>query len=326
MRRRDLIVGVAAAAWPLSASAQQSRPTRRLGVLVAYPEGDPIYRDWVSAVLTELQALGWTGGRNIRIDMLWAGPDAARARQDAAKLVAIAPDVIFATPHGAVDALHQLTRTTPIVAVQSGDFVGAGFAQSLARPGGNVTGFALFEGTINTKYVQLLKEIAPHVRRVGIIQSEGPTWRGDSNAIAAAARSFEVEPTVLLVREAAGIESLITGFANTPNGALIIPPDGFISGHRHQIIALAAKLRLPTMWNSRAAIADGGLVRYGTDFIDIYRRSASYVDRIIRGERTSDLPIQQPTNYQLVINLKTAAALGLTIPEALLATADEVLQ
>jgi putative tryptophan/tyrosine transport system substrate-binding protein len=328
MKRREFIAGLgAAAAWPVTrVRAQQSPPMRRLAVLVSYPEGDTTYRSWIAAVLTELQALGWVKGRNIGIDVLWAGPNAESIQRDAKKIVNVAPDVIFATPHGSVDALHQLTRTLPIIAVQSGDFVGAGYAQSLARPRGNVTGFALFEETINTKYVQLLKEIAPHLSRVGIVQSEGPAWRGDSNAIAAAARSFEVEPTVLLIKEAAEIEGSITKFANTPNGGLVIPPDGFISSYRKQIIALAEKLHLPTMWNSRAAVADGGLIRYGTDFIDVYRRSASYIDRVIRGEKPSDLPIQQPTSYQLIINLKTANALGLTVPETLLATADEVIQ
>jgi len=244
----------------------------------------------------------------------------------AAELVALSPDVIFACPHTPVASLHQQTRTIPIVAAMSGDPVSAGFVQSYARPGGNVTVFLIFETTINTKYPQLLKDIAPHVTRAAVVHAENTAWRNDFAAIRSAAQSFNVEPVEIVVRDAADIERQIDEFSRAPNGGLIVPPDAVTVRHRQLILALAAKYRLPALYALREFVSDGGLMCYSTDFIDIFRRAASYVDRILKGEKPSDLPVQAPTKFELVINLRTAKALGLDLPPALLARADEVIE
>jgi putative ABC transport system substrate-binding protein len=326
--RRDLIaaLGGAAASWPLAARAQQPGRVRRIGVLMGFRESDPAWQAHVAALRAGLEKLGWADGRNVRIDQRWAMADPDRARAYAAELVAAAPDVIFACPHFAAQAVHRQTRSIPTVVVQSGDLVSAGFAQSHARPGGNVTGFMLFEATINTKFLQLLKDIAPRVSRVAVVQSHNSGWRGDFAAIEAVAGLFAVQPIATLVRDAADIERAIVALASEPNGGLILPPDSLTSSHRELIIALAAKHRLPAVYSGHIFVTAGGLMHYGTDFADIFRRAASYVDRILRGAKPADLPVQAPTKFELVINLKTAKALGLEVPPTLLVRADEVIE
>jgi putative ABC transport system substrate-binding protein len=328
MRRREFItlLGGAVASWPLAARAQQGERMRRVGVLMGFAESD---RDWqarVTALRAALQELGWTDGHNIRFDVRWTPANPDRMRAIAAEFAAQAPDVLFACPHFAVAALHQETRTIPIVAVQSGDLVSAGLAESHARPGGNVTGFITFEATINTKFLQLLKDIAPQANRVAVMQSQSSAWRGDFAAIEAVARSFRVQPIQTLVRDAADIDGAITAFAREPNGGLILPPDNITIRHRDLIIALAAKHRLPAVYSFREFVTAGGLMFYGADFTDIFRRAAPYVDRILRGAKPADLPVQAPTKFELVIDLKAAKALGLPVPPGLLVAADEVIE
>jgi putative tryptophan/tyrosine transport system substrate-binding protein len=326
--RRQFIsaLGGAAVAWPLAAHAQQPDRIRRVGLLMGFAETDAMWQSPLSRFRASLQHLGWTDGRNVEIDVRWTGANLDRTRTQAADIVAQAVDVIFACPHTAAVAVFQQTHTIPIVAAISGDPVSAGFVDSYAHPGGNVTGFTLFEVSINTKYLQLLKDIAPHVSGIMVMQAEGSTWRGDFREIEAAAQSFAVQPMQSIVRDATDIESAITAFANEPNGGIILPPDGTTIQHRELIDALAAEHRLPTISSSRKSSADSGLIYYSTDYADIFGRSASYVDRILRGAKPADLPVQAPTKYQLTINLKTAKALGLSVPPALLARADEVIE
>jgi putative ABC transport system substrate-binding protein len=330
VKRREFItlLGSAAATplvWPHAARGQQGR-TRRLGVLMGFPESDPEWRSRVAAMRAALEELGWTEYRNIRTDYHWTGSGRDRLGNVPAELVTLAPDVIFTGPHYAVKALHDQTRTIPIVAVQSGDLVAAGFAQSHARPGGNVTGFTTYEPTFNAKFLQLLKEIAPQLARVAVMQSQSSTWRGDFAAVAAASASLNVEPVETIVRDPADIERAIVALAARPNGGLIVPPDAVTIRHRELIIGLAAKHHLPAVYSQRVFMALGGLMYYGADITDIFRRAASYVDRILRGERPGDLPVQAPIRFQLVINVKTAKALGLAVPPILLSTADEVIE
>jgi putative ABC transport system substrate-binding protein len=332
VKRREVIalLGGAAAASsvsrPLPLSAQTTERVRRVGVLMGFAESDPEWQAYLAAFRAGLQELGWTDGRNVRIDYRWAVGDRDRLRGYPEELIGLAPDVIFASPHFAVRALHQQTRTIPIVAVQSGDLVEAGFAQSHARPGGNVTGFLLFETTISAKFLQLLKEVAPHVARVAVMQSESSAWRGDFRAIEAAARSLAVEPIATIVRDADDIERAIVAFASEPNGGLICPPDAATIRHRDLIVSLAAKHRLPAVYSGREFVTSGGLMFYGTNFADIFRRAASYVDRILRSAKPADLPVQSPTKFELVVNLKTATALGLTVPTSILLLADKVIE
>jgi putative tryptophan/tyrosine transport system substrate-binding protein len=327
MRRREFIAGLGgAAAWPLAARAQQPDRIRRVGILTGASGGDAQYR--VKAFLEALAQLGWTEGRNLRIDHRSSGsndPEATRPHAEA--LVRAAPDVIFASPATSVQVLQRLTRMIPIVFVQYGDPVQGGSVQSLAHPGGNITGFVAFEPSINTKYLQLLKDTAPQVTRVSVLQTQASSWRGDFTVIEMAARSFAVAPVRTLVRDdPADIEQAIASFAHQPNVGLILPPDSITEKHRALIFALAAKHRLPTVSSTRGHIEAGALMYYGANIEHLYRRAAPYVDRILKGEKPADLPVQQPTRFELVINLKTAKAIGLTIPETLLATADEVIQ
>ena len=322
MRRRDFIVGLASATCSTAAWAQRMR---RIGVLVGFVESDAIVQSWIAAFLAGLEKSGWNRS-NALIETRWAGTDASNIRAQAAALIGLAPDVVFATPHPAAQALHDLTDAIPIVVVQSGDLVSAGFAQVQRRPGGNMTGFTLFEQTVTTKYLQLLKEVAPDMRRVAVVQTENSSWRGDFDMISAVARTIGVEPISAIVREPKDAERLIAAFAVEPHGGLIFPPDGAVGGHLQEIIVLADRYRLPAIYPQPGAAARGGLMNYGTDNVDIYRRAASYVDRILRGEKPGDLPVQGPIKYEFAINLKAAQALGLTIPETLLATADEVIQ
>jgi putative ABC transport system substrate-binding protein len=325
MRRRDFINVMAggAAAWPLAARSQQGERVKRLGILMSGFERGGL----VIALRDRLRDLGWTEGRNLHIDTRMTGtndPDVARAF--AAELIALAPDVIFANPATAVQAVRRLTSTIAIVFVQSGDPVQSGLVQSLSQPSGNATGFFTFEPSINTKYLQLLKDLAPQLSRVAVMQAQTSAWRGDFAVVQAVARSFSVVTLATLIHDdAAEIERAIVAFAREPNGGLILPPDTLTLKHRELIVALAAKHRLPAAYSDRQFVNVGGLLFYGPTRLD-YRRVASYVDRILRGAKPADLPVQAPIKFELVVNLKTAKALGLTIPEQLLLSADEVIE
>jgi putative ABC transport system substrate-binding protein len=324
LRRQFLgVLGGAAVAWPLVAHAQQMR---RIGVLLAFPESDLERQPRVAAFQKGLQELGWTDGRNVRIDYRWAVGDADRVRY-AAELVALAPDVIMATTGATVGALQQASHTVPIVFVTVIDPVGGGWVASLARPGGNATGFAAFEFSMGGKWLELLKEIAPRVTRVAVIRDPSvPAGSGLFAAIQTVAPSFGVELISVGVRDASEIERGIAAFAREANGGLIVPVPSSVTLHRELLITLAARHRLPAIYSARFFVTSGGLISYAPDPIDPYRRAASYVDRILKGEKPADLPVQAPTKYELIINLKTAKALGLEIPPTVLARADEVIE
>jgi putative ABC transport system substrate-binding protein len=329
MRRREFItlVGGAAAAWPLAARAQQGERMRRIGVLTTLAADDPVSRSRAAAFAQGLQELGWTDGRNVRIDYRWAAGDAERFRKYAAELVALAPDVILAAASPSLMALQQASRTVPIVFVQVIDPVGGGFVESLARPGGNATGFTLYEYGISGKWLELLKEIAPRVSRVAIIRDPTLTsGTGQFAAIQSVAPSLGVEVSPVNVRDAGEIERTLTAFARSPNGGLIVTASPPAVVHRDLIVRLATQHRLPAVYWQRFYVADGGLIAYGPDPVDQYRQAAGYVDRILKGEKPADLPVQAPTKYELVINLKTAKALGIDVPTTLLARADEVIE
>jgi len=326
-RRKFITLLGGAAAWPLAARAQQGERMRRVGVLMNMGADDAEGRARVAAFQQGLQQLGWTDGRNVRIDYRWGTPDAERIRKDAAELVALAPDVILSSATPTVAALQQATRTVPIVFVQVGDPVGAGFVENLARPGGNTTGFAAFEYGFSGKWLELLKQIAPRMTRAVVLRD--PTLglgTGQLAAIQAVAPSFGVELTPIGVRDAGEIERSITAFARLSNGGIIVTASTLALIHRELITALAARHRLPAVYSFRYFVTVGGLISYGPDSIDPFRRAASYVDRILKGEKPADLPVQAPTKYDLVINLKAAKALGLEVPPTLLARANEVLE
>jgi len=330
MRRREFITllgGAVAAAWPLAAQAQQPERMRRIGVLMNAAAADSEYQSWLGAFLKALQELGWIDGRNVRIDTRWATTNAAEIRKYAAELAALAPDVILAPGASTVGPLLQVTRTVPIVFPIIVDPVAGGFVDSLARPGGNATGFMLFEYSISGKWLELLKQIAPGVTRVAVLgntdTSTGPAQFGVIQAVAPALR---VEVSSFNKRDASEIERAITAFARSPNGGLIMTAGGPALIHRDLIITLAARHKLPAVYFDRAFVAAGGLLSYGPDRIDLYRRAAGYVDRILKGEKPADMPVQAPTKYQLVINLKTAKALGLDVPVHLQQIADEVME
>ena len=325
MKRRDFItlIGGAATTWPLTVRAQQMR---QIGMLLAFSESDLEGQSRIAAFQKGLQELGWMDGRNVRIDYRWAVGDADRIRY-AAELVAIAPDVILATTGATVGALQQASRTVPIVFVTVIDPVGGGWVASLARPGGNATGFATYEFSMGGKWLELLKEIAPRVTRVAVIRDPSvPAGSGLFAAIQTVAPSFGVELTSVGVRDASEIERGITAFAREPNGGLIVPVPSSVTLHRELLITLAARHRLPAIYAARFFVTSGGLISYAPDTIDSYRRAAGYVDRILRGEKPADLPVQAPTKYELAINLKTAKTLGLDVPPTLLARADELIE
>jgi putative ABC transport system substrate-binding protein len=328
MTRRDLIalLGSTAAAWPLGARAQQER-TRRIGVLMTPAEDDPEGQIRMRAFAQGLQQLGWTDGGNVRIDTRWGAGNANDIRKYAAELVALAPDVILATGSVSVGPLLQATRAIPIVFVLVPDPVGAGFIESLARPGGNATGFINFEYGISAKWLELLKEIAPSTRRVAVLRD--PTLAvgaGQFGAIQAVAPSLDIEVTPINPRDAAEIERSITAFARSSNGAVLVTGSALAITHRDLIVTLAARHKLPAMYFERLFVAAGGLMSFGPAFVDQYRQAAGYIDRILKGDKPADLPVQRPTRYRLVINLKAAKALGLDIPAQLLARADEVIE
>jgi putative ABC transport system substrate-binding protein len=324
LKRRQFISLVGgAAAWPLAARAQPGERMKRLGILTSGFEADD---SSILAFRDGIRDLGWTEGRNIRIDTRVIGTnDLDVTRAVAAELIALAPDVILARPATAVQAVRQLTSTIPIVFVQSGDPVQSGLVQSLSQPSGNATGFFTFEPSINTRYLQLLKDLAPRLTRVAVMQAQTSAWRGDFAIIQAVARSFSVASLATLIRDdAADIERAIAAFAREPNGGLILPPDIVTLKNRRLIVALAAKHRLPAVYYAREFVNVGGLLFYGPMPVD-YRRVASYVDRILRGAKPADLPVQAPIKYNFVINLTAARALDLEVPATLLALADEVI-
>jgi putative tryptophan/tyrosine transport system substrate-binding protein len=323
IRRREFIAGLgSAAAWPTVARAQQ---VRRVGMLLPYAESDPENGALVTTFREELQKLGWTPGGNLQIEPRWAGADPERIRVYAAELVALKPDVIFATTSLTLAPLQQLTRTIPIVFTQINDPVGSGFVNSLARPGGNITGFAPGEFSMYGKYPELLKEIAPSIARVAVLLNpeQSPNvgmWR----VIEAVAPSMKIEATAARVHNAADINRAIESFAGTPNGGLIVLASPITNSSRGQIVTLAARYRLRAIYPFRYHVAEGGLMSYGPDVADLFRSCASYVDRILRGAKVAELPVQLPTKFEMVVNLKTAKALGLAVPPSILLRAEVI--
>jgi putative ABC transport system substrate-binding protein len=308
--------------------AHQSDRVRRVGVLSGLAEDDTVAQARVEAFRQGLRERGWNEGRNLQINFCWAGPDAARIKSCATELIGMAPDVTFAIGSASVAALKQATRAIPILFAGIGDPVGQGFVESLARPGGNITGFTGLEFSLGQKWVELLKQVAPNVTRATYIfhPEIGPYYPQWLKSVETAATNFGVEMTATPVRTVAGLEQAISVIAAQPNGGLIVQPDTFTIDNRKFIIDFANQQRVPAVYAYRSHAAEGGLVSYGPDVSDQVRRAAAYVDRILRGEKPADLPVQQPLKYELVFNLKTSKALGLTIPETLLATADEIIQ
>ena len=300
---------------------------RRIGVLMPSAADDPEFQARMTAFVQGLAQLGWLDGRNVRIDTRWGVADADRIRKYAAELVALAPDVILAAGGAVVPPLLQATRSVPIVFTQTPDPVGAGFVQSLARPGGNVTGFTIFEYGISAKWLELLKEIAPRVTRAAVIRDAAiASGTGQWGALQSVAPSFGVELSPVNMLDAGEIERAIAAFARSPNGGMILTGSALAVFHRDLIVTLAARHKLPAVYYDRHFVAGGGLISYGPNSIDPHRRAAGYVDRILRGEKPADLPVQAPTKYELVINLKTAKALGIEMPASVLARADEVIE
>jgi putative ABC transport system substrate-binding protein len=328
MRRREFITFLGGAvAWPLAARAQQGDRVRRIGALMPGTADDPEFQARVGVFLQALALLGWTIGRNVRIDISWAGPNAADIRKHAAELVTLAPDVILAHNAAVVAALLQMTRTVPIVFALAGDPVGAGLVDSLARPGGNVTGFMSFEFSEAGKRLELLKQIAPNVTLAAVLRdaSQG-SGTAQFAAIQALAPSLKMEVTPINMGDAGEIERGIAVFARSSNAGLIATAANATFNYRNLIIMLAAQHKLPAVYSERLFVAEGGLISYGDSVIEHYRKAAAYVDRILRGEKPDDLPVQAPTKYETVLNLKTAKALGLDIPATVYARADEIIE
>ncbi len=328
MRRREFITLLGcAAAWPVAASAQQSDQTRRVGVLNTFAAEDPIGQARIAAFLQALQPLGWTVGRNVRIDHRWGIGDPASTRKNAMELVALAPDVILANGAAGVAPLLEITRTVPVVFVLVADPVGAGFVNSLARPGGNATGFIALEYGTSGKWLELLKEIAPSVTRAAVIRDPAVTAGiGMFGAIQSLAPSLGVEVSPVNVRDTEEMERTIAAFTRSTNGGLIVTASPLAFAHRDLIISLSERYKLPAVYFAQPFVQAGGLACYGPNLLDQYRRAAEYVDRILMGEKPADLPVQAPTTFALSINLKTAKALGLDVPPTLLARADEVIE
>jgi putative ABC transport system substrate-binding protein len=328
MRRREFISLLGgAAAWPLAARAQQRERIRRIGVLMPLAADDAAAQARNAAFLQGLQQLGWTIGQNVQIEYRWSGGNDELTRRYGAELAAVAPEVILATGSASMAPLLQATRTVPIVFAIVPDPVGAGFVDSLARPGGNATGFTSFDYGIGAKWVELLKEIAPRVTRAAVLRDPAIAGGiGVWGAIQTAAPSLALEVNPVNMRDAGEIERALTAFARSPNGGLIVTGSPLAFVHRDLIVSLAARHKLPAVYLERYLVTAGGLISYGPDFLDQYRRAAGYVDRILKGEKAADLPVQTPTKYELVINLKTAKAIGLDIPTSVLARADEVIE
>jgi len=321
------LLGGAAAGWPFAARAQQSERVRRIGILLPAAADDAVFQARVGAFQQALALLGWMIGRNVRIDIRWATTNAAEIRRHATELAALAPDVILATGDSTMPPLLEATRTVPIVFPVVSDPVGAGYVDSLARPGGNATGFMTTEYSIGGKWLELLKEIAPKVTRVAVLRDPAiPAQTAQFGAIQAVAPALRVEVIPINLRDAGEIEQPVGTFARSPNGGLIATAGGAAVRHRDLIVTLAARYRLPAVYWERLFVAAGGLISYGADLVEQYRRAAGYVDRILKGEKPADMPVQAPTKYELVINLKTAKALGLTVPQSLLSRADEMIE
>jgi putative tryptophan/tyrosine transport system substrate-binding protein len=330
MRRRDFItlIGGAAASWPLAAPAQQPGRMRHIGTLIGFAESDRDAQSSLAGFRDELRTLGWTEGRNIEMEIRWAGADVESMKRFAKELVALQPDLMFTSTTPATGAMLQQTRTIPVVFVVVGDPVGSGFVTSLAQPGGNVTGFTPIVGSLGGKWVNLLGDIAPRMSRVALVFNPptAPFVRDYLDPFRAAAASLGVEPIVAPVNDMPELETLFAAQAREPNSGFVVIPDVFTISHRAEIISLAARWRVPAIYWSRSHTEIGGLISYGPYLPDEYRRGASYVDRILKGAKPSELPVQAPTKFELVINLKTAKALGLDVPQSLLATANDVIE
>ena len=329
MTRREFItlLGGAAAAWPLTARAQQREQMRRIGVLMNLTADDAEGQGRLAAFMQGLQEAGWSVGRNVRVDLRWGGGDPELYRSHAAELVALAPDVFLAAGAIVTRALQRATRTIPIVFANAVDPVGMGFVASLARPGGNATGFTIFEFSMGGKWLELLKQIAPGITRAAVLRDASlASGAGEFGAVQTVAPSFGVELHPVDVRDADEMDRAITTFASESNGGLIVTQNATAILHRKLIIALAARHRLPAIYAYSSFVTDGGLISYGPDSMDGYRRAAGYVDRILKGAKPADLPVQAPVKYELAINLKTAKALGLEVPPSVLARADEVIE
>ena len=328
MKRREFItlLGGAAVAWPLTVQAQQPEQIRRIAVLMNRAADDLEGQTDVATFEQALQQLGWSNGRNVRIDIRWGANDVDADRKYAAELAALAPDVVLAAGTLSVAALQHVTPALPIVFVQVSDPVGASLVETLARPGGSTTGFMIFEYSFGGKWLEILKQIAPRVTRVAVLRdAANPAGIGQFGVIQAAAQSHGVEVSPISVRDAAEIERAVTAFARSANGGLIVTGSAG-QVHHDLIITLAARYKLPAVYTDRFYVANGGLISYAPDRIDQFRRAAGYVDRILKGEKPADLPVEAPTKLELVINLKTAKALGIVVPQSLLATADEVIE
>jgi putative ABC transport system substrate-binding protein len=328
MRRREFITLVGSSAvWPLVARAQQPESMRRIGVLVNTASDDREGQAGLAAFSQALQKLGWTAGRQVQIDTRWGENNEDLDRRYAAELIALRPDVFFASGSLSVAALKRVAGTVPIVFVGVADPEGGGFVESLSRPGGNVTGFMLYEYSFSAKWLELLKEIVPNLARAAVLRdSVNRSGIGQFAAIQSAARPLGVELRPVDTRDKDEIERTIAAFARSPNVGLVVTPSATVSVYRHAIITLAARYKLPAVYGFRRNVTDGGLISYGPDRVDLFRRASEYVDRILKGEKPSEMPVQAPTKFELVINLKTARALGLTVPPALLARADEVIE
>jgi len=329
MKRREFItlVGGASMAWPLAAQTQQPERMRRIGVLISYSESNPEAQAYVNAFGDGLQKLGWVDGRNVRIDYRWTAGDISQIKSSAVELVGLPQEVLLVTGSTALAAVRQETNKIPIVFVQVSDPVEQGFVASLAHPGGNITGFTHFEYAMGGKWLELLKQIAPGIVRMAVIHNpEDPAWSGYFRVIQSVAPSFGVQVYPAAVHDSAEIDQAIDLFTREPNGGLIVLTSPINVVRSEQIISLAAQHHLPTIYPLELFARSGGLMSYGPKLIDLYRVAASYVDRILKGEKPGDLPVQAPTKYELVVNLKTAKGLGLTVPPTLLAIADDVIE
>jgi putative ABC transport system substrate-binding protein len=326
-RREFITVLGGAAAWPLAAGAQQGNRVRRIGVLIPFDENDPVAKTYVSAFTPALAGLGWTDGRNVRIDLRWAGGDANRIRALAKELVDLQPDIVLANGTPATAALQRETRTIPIVFAGVGDPVASGLVARLDRPSGNITGFATTEPTLGGKWLELLSEIAPGLKRVAFMfNPDTGTASAYMPSLETAARSFKVEPIIAHIHSDADIETAIIALGREPGSGLVVVPDGFIFFHRAPIILAAARNNVPAVYTFSFIAREGGLLSYGPAPVDTFRGAATYVDRILRGEKPGDLPVQFPTKFEMVVNRKTATALGLAVPPSILLRADEVIE
>jgi putative tryptophan/tyrosine transport system substrate-binding protein len=329
MNRREFVAGLGAAVWPVAARAQQGERVRRIGVLLGWDDNDTLSKAWFSGFTNGISELGWSDGRNFRMDLRWAAGNVGRMRTFAKELVELGPDLILASTTPVTAALQRETQTIPIVFAGISDPVGAGFVASLARPSGNITGFINIEAAIGGKWLELLIEIAPSVKRVAMMFNPDTAPGGGSYylpAFEAAARLSKVESITAPVHSDAEIETVMTSLARGAGGGLVVQSDGFMVVHRSQIILLAARNNIPVISDASISAKDGSLLSYGADFKDIFRRSASYVDRILRGEKPADLPVQLPVKFDTAINLKTANALGLAVPQSIMLRADEVIE